>query len=140
DSIEINVCEPDKYPDALDSIAAAIKTKLEANCLPVVPKMSGGKPICIVGDVDQRTPNNSPDVAFPTCSTACCSGWAAATQPTKDAGGVKAACAGETPDACYCALPSTAGICMGGSVFGVWRKGGADGPSDKVTNVKCAGQ
>ena len=30
-----------------------------------------------------------------------------------------------------------AGVCAGGSVMGVWRKGTA--PADKITNVKCAG-
>ncbi|MCS6914378.1 MAG: hypothetical protein RMK29_06375 [Myxococcales bacterium] len=140
DAIEISVCDVDKYPAALDSIANAIKTKLEANCLPAVPKTSGGKPLCLVGDVDVRTPNNAPDVAFPVCSDTCCNAWANSMQPTKDDPAIQTACRNETTEACYCALPSKVGQCAEGAVFGVWRRGGADGPPDKVTNVKCAGQ
>jgi hypothetical protein len=42
----------------------------------VVPKLDNGKPICLVGDVDENSAGGSPDVLFPTCSTTCCNGWA----------------------------------------------------------------
>jgi hypothetical protein len=143
DSIEISICDKENYPKALDSIAAAIKTKLEASCIPIVPTVQNNQPVCLVGDVDARTPNNAPDTAFPLCggsnSSTCCKAWAAAANPTKDDPAIRAACMNEAAD-CFCALPSTGGACKDGAVLGVWRKGGGDGPPDKVTNVKCAGK
>ncbi len=139
DSIEQSVCNVTKYPDVLDNIASAIKTKLEAQCINVVPKLLNNKPVCLVGDVDDKTPNNAPDQPFPVCSDTCCKGWAAAPSPTAEDPGVKAACAGEATDSCFCALPSTqAGVCANGAVAGIWRKGMA--PAGKVTNFRCARQ
>ena len=138
-ALEISICDIDNYPKALDNIAKAIEKKLAGNCLEVVPKVDNGKPICLVGDVDENSAGGSPDVLFPTCSTTCCNGWASAAIPTAADPGVIAACTAESTDACFCAVKSTAGQCGDTVVAGIWRKGGAEPPPGKVVSFRCAG-
>ena len=138
-ALEISICDIDNYPTALDNIAKAIEKKLQGNCLDVVPKLDNGKPICLVGDVDENSSGGSPDTLFPTCSTACCDGWAKADIPTAADPTVIAACTPETTEACYCAVKSTVGKCAETVVAGVWRKGGVEPPPGKVVSFRCAG-
>jgi hypothetical protein len=139
-ALEVSICDIDNYPQALDKIAEAIKSKLSESCLPVIPKTTAeGQPICLVGDVDEASPYSSPDVLFPTCSTKCCQGWASSMQPTPEDPTIQMACANETADACYCAVKSTVNKCANTVVAGVWRKGGAQPPPGKVVNFRCAG-
>jgi hypothetical protein len=142
-ALELSICDIDNYPAALDNIANALKVKLGASCVPVVPKLVGGKPNCVVGDVDDSTPTAAPDIQFPVCSATCCNAFAASATPNPADPNIQNACAGETTDACYCAIKSTANQCNGagetGYVAGVWRKGGGGAPSGKVVNFLCAG-
>jgi metal-sulfur cluster biosynthetic enzyme len=139
-ALEVSICDIDNYPQALDNIAKAIEKKLNASCLPVIPKTtSDGKPICLVGDVDETTPDASPDVLFPTCTTSCCDAWAKSQTPTPQDPAIQTACAGERTDACYCAVKSQVGICSNTVVAGVWRKDGAQPPVGKSVNFRCAG-
>jgi hypothetical protein len=146
---ELSICDIDTYDQALEKIRQAIAERLKPWCLGAVPKTSPtGQPICLVGDVDQTTPNGTPDVLFPSCSATCCSAWAGAQEPTAKDPGIRAACAGETAEACYCAVTSTVGTCGSTTngvvvppvVGGVWRRGGAEPPSGKVASFRCASQ
>ena len=142
-ALEVSICDIDNYPTALDKIAEALRKRISASCLPVVPKTSNGKPVCLVGDVDVNTPNASPDNGFPVCSTSCCNAFATSANPTPADAAVQSACAGETTDACYCAVKSTVGQCQGqgetGIVAGIWRKNGASAPPGKQANFLCLG-
>ncbi len=135
DGIERSVCDTGQFPDVLDQIAAKIIPKLGPQCLSVVPKIQGGQPVCLVGDVDAATPHVAPDQPFPVCGDGCCKAWADAAKPTADDAGIKAACDAE-PATCFCAVAGTQGACAG-AVAGVWRKGKA--PAGKVVNFRCAG-
>jgi hypothetical protein len=140
-ALEVSICDIDNYDSALSNIANAITAKLNGACLPLIPKTdSNGQPMCLVGDVDDTSPNNSPDTYFPVCSQGCCNAWAASAQPTAADPNIQSACMAETAD-CYCAIKSTANppACPGTVVAGVWRQGDAMPPSDKVTNFRCAG-
>jgi hypothetical protein len=137
-ALEVSICDIDNYPEALDKIAKAIEKKLTGSCLPVVPKTQDGKPICLVGDVDEGSPDSSPDIYFPTCSTNCCNTWANSKEPTPADPNIQAACMPETSD-CYCAVKSTQDLCNGTVVAGIWRKGNAMPPPGKVVNFRCAG-
>ncbi len=138
-ALENSVCDIDHYSDALKKIADAIGRKLNAMCLPVVPKQLGGHPNCLVGDVDENNPNAFPDTLLPECSANCCDAFATASKPTVDDPSVKAACQLESSD-CYCAKKNTAGACSDGGglgwVGGVWRTTGT--PPGKVLNFRCA--
>ncbi len=138
-ALEVSICDIDNYPTALDKIAAAIQKRLLASCLPVTPKVENGLPICLVGDVDENSPDGSPDVLFPQCSSKCCSAWANSSMPTTMDPNIAAACTPEPTEACYCAVKSTAGQCADTVVAGVWRKGNAVPPTGKVVNFRCAG-
>lgn len=140
---EIPVCNTADYPAALDTIANLIEKKF-APCLPVTVKTQDGKPICLVGDVDENTPDAVPDKYFPLCSDTCCAGWANADQPSHGDSGIKTACQNEQTAACFCAVKSTKpAVCAegvnGGTVIGVWRKDGANTPAGKTVNFRCAG-
>lgn len=141
-ALEVSICDIDKYPDALDRIAKAIEQKLQAQCLPVVPKMdANNRPMCIVGDVDESAPSSAPDpeAAFPACSDRCCNAWASVSTPTPGDDTIKAQCASEASD-CFCAIKSkNPNICSDSVVAGVWRKGGAQPPPGKVVNFRCVG-
>ena len=137
---EVSICDIDGYPAALDKLAKAIAQKLNASCLPVVPKVEGGKPVCLVGDVDENSDKSSPDVLFPTCSANCCNAWASSDQPTPADENIVKACTAETAD-CYCAVKSKAPTkpCSETVVAGVWRKGNVQPPPGKVVSFRCAG-
>lgn len=137
-ALEVSICDIDNYPEALDKIAKAIEKKLSGSCLPVVPKTQDGKPICLVGDVDEGSPDSSPDIYFPTCSNSCCKAWSESKEPTVADPNIAAACMPEASD-CYCAVKSSAGLCTGTVVAGIWRKGNAMPPPGKVVNFRCAG-
>jgi hypothetical protein len=137
-ALEVSICDIDNYPTALDKIAKAITNKLSASCLPVTPKLNNGSPLCLVGDVDENSPDSSPDVDFPVCSSKCCDAWANSTMPTPTDPNIVAACTAESAD-CYCAVKSTVGQCPGTVVAGVWRKGNQMPPPGKVVNFRCAG-
>lgn len=146
---ELSICDIDTYDQALTKIRDAIAVRLQPWCLGAVPKTSAtGQPTCLVGDVDEKTPNATPDVLFPSCSATCCSGWAAAQEPTAKDPGIQAACAGETTEACYCAVTSAVGTCASSKngvvvppvIGGVWRRGGAEPPVGKVASFRCASQ
>jgi hypothetical protein len=140
---QLNVCNTDDYPSALDTILKALEKKL-VPCLPITLKTVGGLPICLVGDVDSNTPDAVPEKYFPLCSTSCCDAWASTKTPSLADAGIQSACAGETTDACYCAIKSkdptvcTEGV-NGGVVTGVWRKNNANPPVGKVVNFRCVG-
>ena len=136
---ELSICEIDGYAQALDRIQRSILTKLNP-CLDGFPKTTAdGTPICLVGDVDAETPNATPEVAFPACSTTCCSAWGASAEPSVKDPAIQAACAKESAEACYCAVASTAGVCEK-AIMGVWRKNAAEPPPGKVTPFRCAAQ
>ncbi len=138
-ALEVSICDIDNYPTALDKIAKAIQKRILASCLPIVPKVEDGEPVCAVGDVDENSPSGSPDVTFPTCSSKCCDAWASSSMPTAADPNIATQCAGETADACYCAVKSTVGQCADTVVAGVWRKGNAMPPPGKVVNFRCLG-
>lgn len=139
-ALEISICDIDTYDKALDKIAEAITSKLNTQCLPVIPKLTAeGTPICLVGDVDEASPYSSPDVLFPTCSSTCCNAWANSDKPTAQDPNIEAACKPEKTDACYCAVKSKVGQCSSSVVAGVWRKDGAQPPPGKIVNFRCAG-
>jgi hypothetical protein len=145
---QLNVCDTANYPAALDTIAKTLEKKL-VPCLPITLKTVNGQPICLVGDVDSATPDAVPEKYFPTCSTGCCDAWASTSTPSLADKGIQAACAGETTDACYCAIKSKdPNVCKagtpeggvnGGVVTGVWRKNNANPPAGKVVNFRCVG-
>jgi hypothetical protein len=140
---QLNVCNTDDYPTALDTIAKALEKKL-VPCLDITVKTINGQPICLVGDVDESTPDAVPEKYFPTCSATCCDAWASTKTPSLGDAGIQAGCANETTDACYCAVKSkdptvcTMGV-NGGVVTGVWRKNNANPPVGKVVNFRCVG-
>ena len=108
---QMNVCDTDKYPAALDAIAKAVEKKL-VPCLPITLKTVNGQPICLVGDVDSTTPDANPEKYFPLCTSGCCDAWASTSTPSLSDKGIQAACAGETTEACYCAIKSKdASVC-----------------------------
>lgn len=136
---EANICDRVAYSEYLGALADTIKGRLKANCVSTVPRLKDGQPLCVVGDVDEGTPDAIPTVAFPACSAPCCQAFAASDAPTPKDPAVAMACLGETADACFCALPSTRpGICAGGAVAGVWRKGRGFAPTGKLTSFHCA--
>jgi hypothetical protein len=136
---ELSICNIDGYAQALDEIGERVVRKLKP-CLDAVPKTNAaGTPICLVGDVDAETPNASPSVAFPACSTSCCKAWGASGEPSLKDPTIQAACSKESAEACYCAVPSTAGVCEK-TVLGVWRRNAGDPPPGKVTPFRCAAQ
>ncbi len=145
---QMNVCDTAKYPAALDAIAKAVEKKL-VPCLPITLKTVNGQPICLVGDVDSTTPDANPEKYFPLCTSGCCDAWASTSTPSLSDKGIQAACAGETTEACYCAIKSKdASVCKagtpeggvnGGVVTGVWRKNNANPPAGKVVNFRCVG-
>ncbi len=137
-ALEVSICEIDQYETALNNIAKAIEKKLTGSCLPVVPKVADGQPVCLVGDVDEGSPQSLPDVYFPTCSAKCCNSWAASNEPTVSDPTITSACMAESSD-CYCAIKSTAGVCTDTVVAGIWRKGNSQPPPGKVVNFRCAG-
>ncbi len=138
-STETSICDIDNYPAALSQVASRVATKLTASCLTTPPSRSSmGKPLCVVGDVDEQTPTAPPTTLFGTCSSDCCNAFATSSQPTPQDPAIAAACAAETAEACYCAQPSqAANVCTGGAVVGVWRKGGTPPPVAKVTSFRC---
>ena len=103
----------------------------------------------MVGDVDSTTPDANPEKYFPLCTSGCCDAWASTSTPSLSDKGIQAACAGETTEACYCAIKSKdASVCKagtpeggvnGGVVTGVWRKNNANPPAGKVVNFRCVG-
>lgn len=140
---QASICDVDKFENSLEEIAKYIEKELPANCLPVVPKFSGGKPQCLVGDVDSTQPQSFPDKLFPVCSTSCCEAWASAAKPSTEDAGIRTACAAETAD-CYCAVKTTQpDVCNGtfgnGWVGGVWRKDLQQPPFGKGPSFRCAG-
>lgn len=136
-SIEISICDTDKYVDVLDRIAQEITYQVSAACLPVIPRKFDGQPQCVVGDVDAAAPNDPPETLLTQCSTACCAGWAGTVTPNSTDPKVQAACMSEA-QTCYCAVPSTVpGVCPGTAVAGVWRTGTP--PAGKLVNFRCAG-
>lgn len=136
---QFSICDVDNYSVGLDQIAKKIQLALDPNCLPVQPKTSAGYPVCLVGDVDQNTPEAAPDVLFPTCSTSCCSAWANAAQASTEDPTIRAACAAEGSD-CFCAVQNN-NVCVAkqGWVGGVWRKDLLPAPAGKVVSFRCAG-
>ena len=136
--LEVSICDIDAYATALDKIAKAIEKKLVGSCLPVVPKVQDGQPVCQVGDVDEANPQSIPDVYFPVCSSSCCDAWANSKEPTASDMTIQAACMAEKSD-CYCAVKSKADVCKATVVAGIWRKGNAAPPPGKVVNFRCAG-
>ena len=138
-ALEVSICDIDNYPNALNNIAKAIEKKLKRSCLPVMPKRDqSGHPACIVGDVDESSPNSSPDLYLPVCSQRCCDAWGAASEPTVNDAGIQNACMPEPAD-CFCAVKSTVGACPDTAVAGVWRKGNGMTRPGKVVNFRCAG-
>lgn len=139
--VQISVCDIDNYPSALDKLGQYIGERT-ALCLQTPPVLTDGKPACLVGDVDASNPSVAPDVSFPVCSTACCDGVASSVSGLPDDPQVKAACAKEPTDACYCLVPSknAQSACQGGYIGSVWRKDAVPQPKDKVVNFRCAVQ
>jgi len=145
---EVSICDVNNYPTVLNNIAAAITNAVGVDCLGVKPTVnSSGDPTCLVGFVDAATENGLPDSYLPVCSDTCCDAWANSAKPTGPYGAqgeiqkdpaIIAACTPETAD-CYCAVPSTQGLCTTTAVAGVWRVGNADPPANKVVNFRCAG-
>ncbi len=140
---QLDVCDTANYPAALDQIAKTLEKKL-VPCLPVTVKTVNGTPICLVGDVDENTPDAVPEKYFPQCSSTCCDAWAASSSPSLADKTIQAACAAEKADACFCAVKSkdpnvcTEGV-NGGTVTAVWRKGGINTPVGKTVSFRCAG-
>jgi hypothetical protein len=137
-ALEVSICDIDNYPVTIQKIADKLAEKIKAQCLPAAPKVVNGKPVCVVGDVDTTQPNASPDILFPVCSPTCCNAFAASAAPTPADAAIQTACAGETTDACYCAVKSTVGQCPGSAVPGIWRKNGGSAPPGKQANFLCA--
>lgn len=142
-ALEVNVCDTADYPKALDDIAKLIEEKF-APCIPVTVKTQNGVPICLVGDVDETTPDAVPNTYFPQCTFTCCDAWASTATPGVGDASIKSACANEQADACFCAVKSkVASVCTegvnGGTVMGVWRKGGVNTPAGKTVSFRCAG-
>lgn len=139
DKLESNVCDVVSYPNFLEGLADAIKGKLKASCVSAVPRLKAGLPLCVVGDVDEKTPEAVPAVVFPVCSAPCCQAFANSDAPSPADPAVARACMGEGTDACFCALPSTRpDVCSGAAVAGMWRKGGAGTPRGKLTSFRCS--
>jgi hypothetical protein len=134
---QLSICDTDRYDDALDGIATAMTVALQASCTSELPQLKAGQPLCLVGDVDQSTPNAVPQSPFSMCSASCCQAWAQASTPSASDPAIVAACRGEAADACYCAVPSQAGACSAAAVAGVWRKPGTTPPEGTVVNFTC---
>lgn len=139
-SLEVSICDIDRYEDALDQIGQRIASKVQVSCLGGLPTLrSNGSPTCVVGDVDELLPHAAPDVSFPVCRPDCCKAWASSAQPSTKDPDIQNACKGDVTDACYCAVVSQKpGVCSGTAVAGVWRKNNAPPPPGKVVNFKCA--
>lgn len=144
DGIEGSICATNNYADSLSRIGDLIGRKLQAMCLPVVPKLlAPNVPNCLVGYVDESNLNALPDVLLPACSSTCCAGWANAANPVAEDPGIQAACASESQE-CFCAVKTTQpNICTGvgevQTVGGVWHKPGTSVPSGRFLNFRCAG-
>ncbi|MFO0579092.1 MAG: hypothetical protein U1A78_34250 [Polyangia bacterium] len=140
---ESSICDTANYPAALQIIADKIANASAVSCLAAAPKRnSAGDPICIVGYVDENTPNATPDTTLPLCSKTCCAGWKAAATPalTDPLDTTLANACKNEPD-CFCA--ETNPKCADTAVAGVWRKLDSAGkpvqpPSGKVVNFRCA--
>lgn len=142
---ESSICDTANYPAALQVIADKINNASAVNCLAATPKRNtSGAPICIVGYVDENTPNATPDTTLPQCSAGCCAAWKNAASPaltdpldTTLLNGCKA----EKAD-CFCAEPNPK--CPETAVAGVWRvldqttMKPVQPPSGKVVNFRCA--
>lgn len=150
---EQSICDVNNYQAILTKIATRISASI-SDCLGVKPNVdSNGNPACLVGFVDGNQPDSLPDTYLPVCSSTCCNAWAQSKQPIGPYGpgspptiakdpAIVAACQGETTDACYCAVPSTASptpLCQGTAVAGVWRPNDAPPPPGKVVSFRCAG-
>ena len=135
-AMETSVCDVESYAKALDTLGDKLTSMLRADCLTVKPQTWNGQPICVVGDVNTSSINDTPFIPLAQCSTNCCSAWATVEVPHAANLTISAACGSEAAD-CFCASPSTVN-CTATAVAGVWRKGGAAPPAGKAVNFRCA--
>jgi hypothetical protein len=135
---EYTICDPDHYTDTIKNIPSTAPWEGPV-CLPGIPQVQNGQPLCLVGEVDANQPNGLPDLYFPVCSSTCCQAWANSINPTPFDPNIQTACAAESQD-CFCAVQSTVNSCPpGNEIMGVWRTSTSPQPTGKVINFRCAG-
>jgi hypothetical protein len=138
--VERSICDVKNYASALDVIAERIKGKDNRLCLSNRPAVVNGTPQCLVGFIDANQPQGLPDAYLPQCSATCCEAWADSAQPFGPDGkdpAIVSACMPEASD-CYCATPSSKGLCAQTVIGSVWRKNNVEPPAGKVVNFRCA--
>lgn len=145
-SIEVSVCDTDRYPSALDRIATAIEQRLQVRCISGASPAKGasaGSPVCLVGDAAIGPGAGSPPIAFPVCGAGCCQAWARSGVGNAEDPAIQAACGAE-PATCYCAVLPEVGsaadkLCKEepgrDTILGVWRRDPI--PPGTALSVQC---
>ena len=145
-SIEVSVCDTDRYPSALDRIATAIEQRLQVRCIQGVSLSKGTSvdpPVCLVGDAAIGPGAGSPPIAFPVCGAGCCQAWARSGVGNSEDPAIQAACGAE-PATCYCAVRPEVGsaadkLCKEepgrDTILGVWRRDPI--PPGTALSVQC---